>query len=97
MTGFSLIAQRAAGQLRVRKTELTLGLTGFRQPNIYSIFVLQKNASIMRRCSIVAPKAEALGASGIPSRRPRSPSCDHNVKQRRQTIFASKFNGEHRF
>ena len=36
-------------------------------------------------------------ASGYPSRRPRSPSLNHNVKQRRQTIFASKFNGNTRF
>jgi hypothetical protein len=33
-------------------------------------------------------------ASGIPSRRPRSPSLNHNVKQRAErTIFTSSFNG----
>src|SRR5262245_46816409 len=36
-------------------------------------------------------------ASGYPSRRPRSPSLNHNVKQRPPTIFTSKFNGKHRF
>jgi hypothetical protein len=33
-------------------------------------------------------------ASGIPSRRPRSPSLNHNVKQRLPNdVFASSFNG----
>ena len=40
------------------------------------------------------PKNLAFDASGIPSRRPRSPSLNHNVKQRAErTIFTSSFNG----
>lgn len=39
----------------------------------------------------------AFDASGYPSRRPRSPSLNHNVKQRPPTIFTSNFNGKHRF
>ena len=34
---------------------------------------------------------------GMSSRRPRSPSLIHNVKQRPPTIFTSKINGKHHF
>jgi hypothetical protein len=45
----------------IRKTELTLGLAGFRRPNIYSIFVLQKNASIQSSLlDLFAPMRKAL-------------------------------------
>ena len=40
------------------------------------------------------PKDWAFDASGIPSRRPRSPSLNHNVKQHRLDVLASIFQTE---
>ena len=59
------------------------------------VCVLQKNASNQRLLDLFAPKLIAL-ERGKPSRRPRSPSSNHNVKERHKGRIFIPLSMEHR-